>query len=61
MAHNKTTEPLIANVVILFMQVFFFKKRFSIYILNEKKTKNKKNLSPPYNRYTPLPVYRKKY
>lgn len=23
MAHNKTTKPLIANVVILFMQVFF--------------------------------------
>lgn len=41
MAHNKTTEPLIANVVILFMQVFFFKKRFYIYILNEKKKRNK--------------------
>lgn len=26
MAHNKTTEPLIANVVISFMQNFFFKK-----------------------------------
>lgn len=37
MAHNKTTEPLIANVVISFMQKIFFKKRFYIYILNAKK------------------------
>lgn len=37
MAHNKTTEPLIANVVISFMQNFFFKKRFYVYILNAKK------------------------
>lgn len=39
MAHNKTTEPLIANVVISFMQVFSFKKD-SIYIhFKCKKTK----------------------